>query len=883
MSGSSDSSMRALNDCGCCVGVRAETPQSAANLPGQSAIAYRAGQFSQFKASMLARLSTADTPRNLRTRDDDDFSIALLDAWASLLDVLTFYQERIANECFMRTATERRSILELARLIGYELRPGVSATADLAFTLEESAAAPDLVPMETGTKVQSIPGPNEKPQTFETAERIVARRAWNAMKPRQVRRHVITALENPLRFDGTATNLRAGDALLITPDESGAATVFRQVATVTLRAADKLTEVTLQPPPAGPSALHRVIGPVAFNPGRIVRELLTLGHFYAAADLRARGEVIGFQPREVFSNLAATQPPPPSVLAFRTRAAVFGNNAPTYAALTKDVRGAFDRWVDALDSDGQAVGPVAVNQNSESADTIYLDNVYPSIIPNSYIVLKDGGTTRLFQVQDATEITKSDFTLSLKVTRLTLTLRSPDELAVFSIRGTTVFAQSEDLSLAPDPIPDPVTGTTIELDGYVDGLSAGQRIIFSGESSDDVGVQLTETATIDAVTHNIDADGSTSITVVNQLLNSYVRTGLVIYGNVARATHGESTTELLGSGDATQTYQSFSLKQPPLTYVSSPAAPGGAVSTLQIFVNNAQWNEVPTLYGIGPTEHVFVTRTGDDGSTTVQFGDGLNGARLPSGEQNVQAAYRKGIGLCGMVAAGQLSLLLNRPLGVRGASNPHAAQGAEDRESLGARANASLTIMTLDRIVSVEDYENFARAFAGIAKARAHLTWSGEATGVFVTLAGPDGAEVEPDGPTYTNLFAAMRRFGDPHVPLSLASYRKALFQISARLVLAPNYAALAQLVLDTAEGMLRQAFSFTARSFGQTVALSEVVAILQGVDGVQAVEVSALFRSGDEPVLNALLPASAPQSGPNLVGAELLTLDPRTVDLGIA
>ena len=45
--------------------------------------------------------------------------IALLDAWATVGDVLTFYQERIANEGYLRTATERRSVLELARLVGY--------------------------------------------------------------------------------------------------------------------------------------------------------------------------------------------------------------------------------------------------------------------------------------------------------------------------------------------------------------------------------------------------------------------------------------------------------------------------------------------------------------------------------------------------------------------------------------------------------------------------------------------------------------------------------------------------------------------------------------------------------------------------------------------
>jgi len=342
---------------------------------------------------------------------------------------------------------------------------------------------------------------------------------------------------------------------------------------------------------------------------------------------------------------------------------------------------------------------------------------------------------------------------------------------------------------------------------------------------------------------------------------------------------------VLGGGDASQKYQAFTLRQSPLTYVSSPATAGGSSSTLKVFVNNVQWNEVPTLEDQGPGDHVFVTQTDDDGKTSVQFGDGLNGARLPTGQENVQAVYRKGIGLPGMVDAGQLSFLLNRPPGVRAVTNPQPAEGGEDRESAdSARENASLAILTLDRIVSIEDYENFARAFAGVAKALATWSWSGLVRGVFVTVAGPDGALIDPASSTYSSLLAAMQRFGDPHTPLRVASYRKALFQISARLVLAPDRVANPQPVLDAAETALRGSFSFAARSFGQPVVLSEVMAVLQNVAGVQAVEFGQLFRDDDLPGLNWLLPAAAPQPGSdlNLTAAELLTLDPRPVDLGI-
>ena len=183
MSLSLDPTLRDLNDCGCCDGITAETPMLVFNRPGLSAVAYRIGQHATFKASMLAALSAADNAQlqALKTRAADDFSIALLDAWSTTLDVLTFYQERIANESYLGTATERLSVLHLARLLGYELRPGVASGASLAFTLDETAGSPETVTLDPGLKVQSIPGPGEQPQIFETIERIEARPRWNAI------------------------------------------------------------------------------------------------------------------------------------------------------------------------------------------------------------------------------------------------------------------------------------------------------------------------------------------------------------------------------------------------------------------------------------------------------------------------------------------------------------------------------------------------------------------------------------------------------------------------------------------------------------------------------------------------------------------------------
>jgi hypothetical protein len=243
--------------CGCCEGVEILSPLAPANRPGLDALSYRVGTHSTFLETMKARLSSSDFAavdsrsssstggsvtlrsagvshpsapddgqrvsalRGLTSRAADDPAIALLDAWATVADVLTFYQERIANEGYLRTATERRSVLELARLVGYALRPGVSSSVYLAYLLDGNFKEEVVIPK--GARSQSVPGPGELPQSFETSEDLKARAAWNNLKPRVTRPptpssilHGSTELPGPrVYLKGINTNLKPGNMLLI--------------------------------------------------------------------------------------------------------------------------------------------------------------------------------------------------------------------------------------------------------------------------------------------------------------------------------------------------------------------------------------------------------------------------------------------------------------------------------------------------------------------------------------------------------------------------------------------------------------------------------------------------------------------------------------------
>jgi predicted phage baseplate assembly protein len=226
-----------------------------------------------------------------------------------------------------------------------------------------------------------------------------------------------------------------------------------------------------------------------------------------------------------------------------------------------------------------------------------------------------------------------------------------------------------------------------------------------------------------------------------------------------------------------------------------------------------------------------------------------------------------------MVAAGQLSQPLDRPQGLLSVTNPSAASGAADPASADdARTRAPLPTLTIGRVVSLEDYQNFAVAFPGIAKAMASWTWFSGTRGVFLTVAGEDGAVLAPDDPVVSNLLTALRELGNPYVPLQVAPYSPRLFQLAANIKADQSLYDIKQVLAQVWQNLSAH-FAFDQRLLGQNVTASEVIGVIQGTTGVLAVQLLGLFLSG-APAGSGVTPLCA--SGPMPpAGAQLLLLDP--------
>jgi predicted phage baseplate assembly protein len=259
-------------------------------------------------------------------------------------------------------------------------------------------------------------------------------------------------------------------------------------------------------------------------------------------------------------------------------------------------------------------------------------------------------------------------------------------------------------------------------------------------------------------------------------------------------------------------------------------------STLQVFVNDVRWHETTDVFDLTPRDHAYTTAADHQEQTHVVFGDGRHGARLPAGVENVRAVYRSGIGKSGNVRAGQLSLLVTHTDGLRSVTNPVRASGGADPDGVETtRGRAPLAVTALDRLVSVRDYADFALTFAGIAKASATLLPARAGRLVFVTVAGEDDAPIDPGSELAVALLEALRRFGDPSLPVQLGERELLALVVAARVRLDADHEW--ESARTTLTAALAARFGFDRRALAQDVYAAEALAALQGVPGVDYVD----------------------------------------------
>ncbi len=135
------------------------------------------GTFPEFRRAMLRDLrkeavEVIDSTNTLievtplsgwRARKNDDYGIMLLEMWAYVCDCLSFYDEVLANEAYLRTCALQPDLRRLVALLGYLPRPAVGSVVDLAALAEGRLR----VQLPAGTAFRSGAFDGNPPQVFE--------------------------------------------------------------------------------------------------------------------------------------------------------------------------------------------------------------------------------------------------------------------------------------------------------------------------------------------------------------------------------------------------------------------------------------------------------------------------------------------------------------------------------------------------------------------------------------------------------------------------------------------------------------------------------------------------------------------------------------------
>jgi uncharacterized phage protein gp47/JayE len=803
---------KSIEECGCCeVGIP-PTPEEIRNRPGLPGITYRIGTYTSFRQAMIEAIAKSPELKGWAARKNDDYGIALMEMWAYLADILTFYQERLASEAFIRTALHRGTVMRLANMLDYKLNPGAAAAVYLAFCVEEN----ECVKIPVGLRVQSLPGQDEKPQKFETVEKLSIESGLN-----KFRVYPIPDADTPLEAGRNAATV-ISDVKHLSPGDS--LVIFKEK-----------------------SSTEDSSGNVCVEDKRI-KELRKV-------DWQQELEWV---PANVIKFPSGSR-----MYKWVRKFRLFGHNAPA-------------RFLVPSTSNGAVIWHTVTYQHvHDPGYCIDMDVAYDDLKENTELlvvsehdgVVKQVTVTNVQLIEASITGTLADGSensvplMQTTVTRATVNEELPSldsrRTVIYELEGDAVelWEQKYEPTLeeGSEAIYAPLSELGIDGSEVERFMSIGRKILLSDETGK-VNVGTVTGCSVEGQDH-------LKIAFTPGLACSLEAGTTILHGNIVKATHGETiAVDVLGSGNTSSVFQSFTLRKSPTTFVPAADAPRGAKNTLNVRVSGVLWKEEGSLYGQKPNDQVYTTSVNNDGQMRVQFGDGKTGARLPTGRDNVTATYRQGLGSEGNVRADSLTTLLDKPVGIKSVINPKDAEGGTDPESVDdARTNAPNTVRTFERAISLRDYEDIARGYTGIAKARAARVFKDENEMIQLTIAGENDQKIERASETYKSFLDYLNLHRDINQPLDVVPHASRPLILDAVIQVHPSYVK--EKVVSAVKTAALSYFNFNSLQLGQGIHLSDIYKVLQNVKGVKAVHISALcYRTAEEQSLETHLRIEADQ-----------------------
>jgi hypothetical protein len=726
-------------------------PPPSVNAPGLSTIRRRVGDFTSLRDAMLRPLEGEQELVNWRPGVEGDLALQIVEWWAYIADILTFYDERIANEDYLRTAQLPESVAHLVQLLGYRPRPALGSKGAVAGLLSAGARTPVTVPARL--QIQSNPGPGRAPQVFEVD-------APTALASPDV---VIADVVPPniplfggpdrltLWLAGKVTGVKPADALLLI---SGGALAGQTVA----------------------DFLWMRVRAVNFAKDPMGADVTALSFSFTDAQKASAGRMTGAAAGYVLLKPRQSSP----LWTYSSGGTVLSTGQVQLAGLGRGI---------------QAGSLILIDGVGASRRIRQYFDMPPEILSGLQVELADfiaapvadqsSGPLREYFLSKSLDASFGEIDLDL-AKELVAHKASPP----FAPTASIARSYSESIWYANGAGPNPPTGNspppaigipsaTVTFDAWTgygtpilstalvrwDWVSVGQivpvltapdyQLSVSGAlavdpSSKNAFIPGTSSAMIEDVNGvaaqtsvTVAGDGSATVTDLDPSLT--FSTPIQVFYDPIPVSRGKTVmAETLGGGDTRVSGQDFALAKSAVTYFVDAAAVSGDSysSTVSVSVNGVKWREARSFFDAGPNDQIYVLREDDQGVTHVTFGDGDNGARLPTGVGNVVASYRFGAG--GVAPAREtLTTVLHPSPGLKGVRNPLPPTGGADPDPPARlKALAPGSVLTLGRVVSIDDFAVTAARAGGVTHAAASFAFDpvSQRPKATVWVSGDDGA-----------------------------------------------------------------------------------------------------------------------------------------------
>jgi len=333
------------------------------------------------------------------------------------------------------------------------------------------------------------------------------------------------------------------------------------------------------------------------------------------------------------------------------------------------------------------------------------------------------------------------------------------------------------------------------------------------------------------------------------------------YQGLVPAMHGASTLgEAIGISDGTPSQR--------FTLFNTPVVDG----TVKINIDEGDghpmaWRYYQRIVDAFANDPAFTMSVNANGVVSVIFGDNTNGQVPPVGAF-ITADYVVGGGSIGNVAANTLTQIAGGSANILSVTNPSAASGGADVESTDhIRIHAPLSITAINRAVTLDDFAALILNVPSIAKASATST-AYNAVNIYIHPAGDffgygnDATTTVAALTTAVNLLAPSitntaytgylddKKMVTTSVVILAAQYNNGTTtttgyvpcNVNVTVQVLPQYQQAAVQAAVTAA--IKNLFLFSVVDFGYRISLSSVYHAVMNVEGVDYVNVTALYRN---------------------------------------